>query len=155
MIGKVKKWLGIEGVKLELDIPGEINSSAGIIMGKVNLYSQLEQEVEEINFYLIEKYERGRSEDRRIDEYLLGELHMTINKKVPSNGKISIPFELPFALLSSEMDELGDRNFMLDKAVGLAKWLNKVKSTYRIEAEAKVKGTFLSPFDKKQLILKK
>ena len=36
MFGKVKKWLGIEGVKVEVVLPDEINAKEEKIKGKLD-----------------------------------------------------------------------------------------------------------------------
>ena len=72
MIGKVKKWLGIEGVKLEINIPEGQSLGAGRINGTLHFQSLQEQTVTGVHLVLIERYSRGRGEERLIDEYELG-----------------------------------------------------------------------------------
>jgi len=55
MLKKVKKWLGIEGVKLELILPEEVDLSADKLVGKIQFYSMHEQEMDSLedkNFVL-------------------------------------------------------------------------------------------------------
>jgi hypothetical protein len=47
-----------------------------------------------------------------------------------------------------------ERTFLLGGIAKAAKLLNAVKSEFRIEAEAKVRGTALNPFDKKLVSVK-
>lgn len=154
MIEKVKKWLGIEGIKLILETPEEVKSSDGFISGNLYFFSQREQVVESVKIFLIERYERGKKEERRIDEYLLGETSLELHQTIFPGEDTRIPFDLPFSELQSEMDQWERKNKLFNGAVGIAKWFYGVKSTYRIEAEAKVEGTLLSPFDKKAVIIK-
>jgi len=51
------------------------------------------------------------------------------------------------------MDELEDSNIFMGGLVKIAKSLQGVKSEYFIQAEAKVAGTGLNPFDKKMIDL--
>lgn len=155
MFGKVKKWLGIEGVKLELDIPEEIPASAGVIDGKINFYSMNPQTVTYIKVVVIEKYARGRGKDRLTDEYELGEIHLQRVIDIPEYTPVEVDFSLPFQLIKSDVDEFGERNAVFGGLAKAAKALNRVKSEYRIEAEAKVKGTALNPFDKKTIQIKR
>jgi hypothetical protein len=154
MIGKVKRWLGIEGVKLELDIPEKVDASEGRINGRILFFSQNEQTVKKVKIVLVERYARGRGKDKLVDEYQLGELLIDLSRNIPADTVIEVPFSLPFTIIESEMDELGNQNFILGGAVKAAKWLNKVKSSFRLEAEAQVEGTVLDPFDKKEIIIK-
>lgn len=151
MFGTVKKWLGIEGVKLELDLPESAFKEVGAVTGKIRFYSKNAQEVTGIKVSFIEKYERGRGEDKRIDDYELGEIELNKTIHVPAEEMIEIDFTLPFSTMESEIDTFGSRNILTSGLSKIAKSLNSVKSHYFIVAEAKVKGTALNPFDK-QLI---
>ncbi len=153
MINKVKKWLGIEGVKLELQLPDLAFEEVGAVSGKIRFYSKHEQTVQYIKLVMIEKYSRGRGKERLVDEYVLGELELDKTLIVPAEGMIEIGFTLPFQRLESPVDEFGSKNFLTGGLVKVAKTLRNVKSEYRIEAEAKVDGTALNPFDKKSIKL--
>ena len=88
MFGKVKKWLGIEGAKIELVLPREIFESAGNIVGKVRFRSMNEQKVLSINLKLIEKYSRGRQKSRLVDEYTIGEIDLTNPFLIPDRKSV-------------------------------------------------------------------
>jgi len=85
------------------------------------------------------------------DQYKIGEIELHEDIEVPAHEIIMIDFELPFSLVKSDMDELGDKNFVFKKLVDAAKALKNVKSEFYIEAEAAVRGTALSPFDKQEI----
>ncbi len=154
MFGKVKTWLGIEGVKLELVLPESIQKSSGVIEGNIRFFSMNTQTVSGIQLRLVERYSRGKKEDKLIDEYNLGEIYLQEAIEVPANEPIEIDFKLPFELLKSEMDTIEDNNLVFGGIVKAAKWLRSVKSEYRIEATAKVRGVALDPFDRKVIDLK-
>jgi len=149
MFGKVKKWLGIEGVKVELIIPEQINASTGQLEGILRFYSMNSQTVKGIKVTLTERYTRGRKEEKLVDEYTLGSISLKKTIEVPAGESIEIPFQLPFEVSMSEMDEIGNKNFVFENLVKVGKWMNKVKSEFRVEAEATVSGVALNPFDKK------
>ena len=65
MIGKVKKWLGIEGVKLEIQVPEEWPAEETTLTGKLLLSSKNAQTVKFVKIVLIEKYMRGRRNENR------------------------------------------------------------------------------------------
>ncbi|MCR9287917.1 MAG: sporulation protein [Bacteroidetes bacterium] len=151
MFGKVKKWLGIEGVKLELILPDFAFKEVGALSGKILFYSKNAQTVKSIRIVMIEKYKRGRGKEKLIDEYELGEITLSDVFEVPENEPLQIEFTLPFSLLNSEMDELGSKNILTGGLVKVAKMIQNVNSQFYVLAEAKVEGTALDPFDK-QLI---
>ena len=151
MFGKVKRWLGIEGVKIEMILPDEVSGSSGIIEGKLRFESMHLQTVTKIKITLTEKYIRGRFKNKLTDQYKIGEIELDEKIEVPAHEVILLDFELPFTIVKSDMDELGDKNFVFKKLVDTAKALKNVKSEYYLEAEAEVNGTALSPFDKQQI----
>lgn len=152
MLGKVKKWLGIEGVKLEIIVEESFSPKSFNVGGIIRLRSKDAHTVSGIKIVLIERYSRGRNEEQLIDEYELGEL--LVNKKidVPAGGEpIDIPFLLPFQRIESPVDNFADKNPIFGGLAWAAKKLRKVDSEYRIEAEADIKGVGLNPFDRKVL----
>ena len=154
MFGKVKKWLGIEGVKLELVLPEGIYRYAGVIPGKIRFQSLNPQTVTGIEVKLIERYTRGRGKEKLIDEYELGSLTIQKTLDIPANEPVEIDFQLPFEVVESDMDEFGNQNFVFGGVAKLARWVRGAHSEFRVEAEAKVKGVGLSPFDKKVILVK-
>ena len=76
MIGKMKRWFGIEGVKIELIIPEEINEKLGILKGKIRFSTMEVQIVTALQVKIIETYKRGRKEDKRIDDYEIGRIYL-------------------------------------------------------------------------------
>lgn len=154
MIGKVKHWLGIEGVKLELMLPEEVPSKGGFVPGKILLQSMNAQTVTAIKVVLIEKYARGRGKEKLIDEYEIGATNLNQLIEIPMNGQVEVDFQLPFSLAKSNIESFGERNFLFGGIAKAAKMINGVQSEYRIEAEARVKGVALNPFDKKGIVIK-
>jgi hypothetical protein len=73
---------------------------------------------------------------------------------IPADEPVEIEFQLPYQVVKSNMEEWGDKNLLLKGVVGAAKYFSKIKSTYKVVAEAKVKGTALNPFDKKSILIK-
>lgn len=154
MFGKVKRWLGIEGVKVELLIPEEIPGTSGLIEGKIRFQSMHTQKVRSIRLTLTEKYTRGRFKNKLIDQYKIAEQEDAADITVPAEEIVELDFTLPFSLVKSEMDEIGDKNIVFKKIVGAAKKLKNVKSEYTLEVEATVEGTALNPFDRKLINIK-
>lgn len=151
MLKRVKTWLGIEGVKIELLLPEMVKKSSGIVEGSVRLSSMNAQTVTSLHFKVIEKYYRGRRKSKLTDEYVLTEKEIPVLIDVPADEPIVYAFELPFDTIQSKMDELEGKNFILRGLVKTAKAIKAVKSEYRIEVQADVLGTALDPFDKRIL----
>lgn len=154
MFGKVKKWLGIEGVKIDLSLADEYKISDGKITGSLRLQSLSEQKVTKLSVRLIEKYRRGRKKELLTDEYRLGEISMEKNIEITPESGLEIDFDLPFEIRKSEIDEFGNQNLLTGGLARLAKLAYAVRSDFRVEAEAEIEGVALNPFAKKLIILK-
>ncbi|NJC24739.1 DUF4139 domain-containing protein [Neolewinella antarctica] len=149
MIGKMKQWLGIEGVKLELKVPPEFSADQGLVTGTVRLTSKSPQSVSAIKLTIIEKYTRGRDEDIRVDEYQLGSVVLRQPIMVPGEGvPVSVAFSLAYETVSSPVEAFGNKNFLFKGLAWVAKQSRNASSEFRIEAEAQVQGVGLNPFDK-------
>ena len=151
MFGQIKRILGIEGVKIDVDVHQPVHLSSGKITGIIRLITLRDSEVTGIKLKMIEKYHRGRNKEKLIDEYLIGELDLNESFQLKKEEIIEIPFELPFTNYQSEMDKFQKSNFVASSFVKMA--IKGVKSEYRIEAEASVSGTKLSPLAKKQILI--
>ena len=147
MLGKMKQWLGIEGVKIELIVPEKLILERNRVEGKLRLYSKNAQTVTAIRLVLVEKYTRGRDDQQLTDEYLLGEKIIKQEIAVPAEGvPVEIPFILPFEPVRSAVDDFGRKNVLFQGLAWVARKTRNAQSTYRLEAEASVKGVGLDPF---------
>ncbi len=155
MFGKVKRFFGIEGVKIELITADEIGYGQKVINGKIKFYSLTEQKVSQIKVSMFERYYRGRSKRKLVDDYKMGEIIEKLDLMIPANETLEAEFELPLTWVKSGMDDLAEKNFIFGGLVKVAKFVKGAKSIYRLEAEALAMGTALSPFAKKELELKK
>ena len=153
MFRKVKNWLGIEGVKIELDIPEVASSRMSYLPGKIRFLSKTEQTIERVELKIIERYVRGRGEEKKIDEYQIGQMILSKPINIPGETAIEMEFKLPFVLKKSEMDEIGAKNFINKRFVSLAKWMNAVDSKFFVVAEANVSGVALDPFVKREITI--
>ncbi|MCP9235202.1 sporulation protein [Lewinella sp. JB7] len=152
MLGKVKQWLGIEGVKLELLLPPEFHPRQGSLAGTIRLTSKHAQRVSAIKVVMVEKYARGKDDDQLVDEYELGRQVITDLIDVPAEGiPVEVNFRISFTPVNSPVDNFGSKNVFYGGLAWAAKKLRGVQSEYRIEAEAQVQGVGLNPFDKQIL----
>lgn len=143
MLNKLKDILGIEGVKIQLICPEEIEIKADHLAGQIILTSKSPKTIEGLTIKLIEKYKRGRNESTLINEYLLSSLDIEANLDLESDQVEKIDFSLPVSLLLSDMDQFERKNIFTAGLAKVAKKLKNVSSYYRVEVSAKVKGLSL------------
>jgi hypothetical protein len=154
MLKKVKKWFGIEGLKIGVQLEEFYYREDRDISGLIVLQAKDAETVESISIKLIEKYARGRGKNKLIDEYIMSHEIMSEIHEIEPETNLEVPFTILYDEKVSKMDELERSNFFLSGVVKTAKFFKKAKSTYRIEIEANVKGTKFSPFVSQEIILK-
>ena len=148
MLGKLKRVLGIEGVKLEMNIKLPINKKEQKIEGNLKFTTKSESVVKSITVKLVERYSRGRRKQKLVDEYTIETLLLDESFVISPEELVEVPFSLEYEKALSEMDKIQRDSFLSKPFIGIAKFVKGVKSEYSVVAEAKVEGTTLSPFDK-------
>ena len=152
MLKKVKDWLGIEGVKVELELPEEFRLRDELIEGVIRITSQSDQHVEKATISIKEKYKRGRRKSKLIDEYHLGKEEMDLGVSIAKDEIIERPFQLKFSPLKSPMDRWGDKNFLYKGLSSLAKLAKNAHSSYEVVVEITVRGNKLMPYCKSVIV---
>ena len=154
MLRKFKDILGIEGVKMEIICPEVIPNDIDHVDGVIKFTTVREQTVKGFHIKLIEKYARGRKDNRLIDEYVLGEFESTEQITVFPDEEQLLDFSMQFIRAKSSIDKFQENN-PINRGIGfLLKLGKKVKSTHRIEGTASVKGTKLNPTVSKEITLR-
>lgn len=151
MFGKVKKWFGIESLKMKLDVLEAYPRKVETVNGQLEFTSKHPETVVYIKIKLLERYERGRGESKKIDEYLLGEWIYDEQFEVDENAPKTLLFKLPFQFLKSPIEKVGSSNIFGKGIMNLAKAMKGAKSEYRLEAEAVVEGSKTNPYDKAKI----
>ena len=153
MLGKIKKALGIEGVKVTLVLDEKDSVQEHSVSGMARFTTKSDSKVRSFKLSLTERFSRGRGDKRLTDEYVLGSYEHTTSFTIKKEEIIEIPFVLQYGRMQSEMDRLENRNFVFRGIVSLAKKLKRVRSTFELVIEANVVGTKLDPYDKQILDL--
>lgn len=154
MINRFKKVLGIEGVKVRLKLNSPYNRSNQFIDGVIILESKSDSVVTQIQLQLVEKYERGRKDNRLVNDYIIGNLILSDKIIVHQNEVVEIPFKLDFIVGESPMDNIAKDGLFYTGFVKLAKYIKGVKSTFRVDAKVKSKGTKLDAIYSEEIIFK-
>lgn len=149
MLKKVKNWFGIEGVKMDILLPDDIRSADGLFSGILVFNALTTQEVLYVKVKMVERYGRGRGSERLVNEYVLGELIIDKSIIIEANIETKLSFAFSFQYVTAPIDDFAKKNILFKGMANVAKKMSKVNSEFRIEAEAKVKGTALNPFVQK------
>lgn len=149
MLTKVKNWFGIEGVKMDILLPDDIRSVDGLFSGILVFNALTTQEVLNVKVKMVERYGRGRGSERLVNEYVLGELFIDKSIIIEANIETKLSFAFSFKYVTAPIDDFAKKNILFKGMANMSKKISKVNSEFRIEAEAKVKGTALNPFVQK------
>lgn len=152
MFGRVKKWFGIEGTKIRLHVLPSYPIDVKTINGEIEIYSKRPEKVLSIKLKFIEVYTRGRAEEKRIDEFLLGTWEHNEPIDVSDGNSTMLLFKLEFDPVQSAMDKRAGKGPLLRGLVNVMKSMKGVQSDYRIEAEAIVEDNTWNPLAKAKIV---
>jgi len=151
MLGKLKRVLGIEGVKVEMYVKLPIDKEAKVITGNLKFTTKSESVIKSITVKIVEKYSRGRGKEKLVDEYTIAQLELSDSFVISPEEIVEVPFSIEYEVALSEMDKMAKESLLSRPLISLAKWIKKVKSTFTLVAEADVDGTTLNPFAKEEV----
>ena len=83
MIGRLKKMLGIDGLKVEIIASDIYDADKEYIDGELILLSKYQLVIESIEVRVIEKYTRGRFRTKKTDEYDIGSIKTGFSQALP------------------------------------------------------------------------
>lgn len=155
MLGRVKLFFGIEGLKLDVQTPAEFHIQDKVIEGAIRLHSKSPQTIQSVEIKLVETYQRGRGKDKRTNDYLWGKIVWKEQIHIPAYGEKIIDFRLPVTPQLSGMDEMAGRSLVHSKIASLASLIKNASSAFYIEVSAHIEGTALNPTEKKVISLVK
>ena len=150
---KLKQFFGAGTVKVELSVPAQVPKAAGQLGGRVELNAASDQHVLELTVKLTESWSTGRGDDRTEKDFELGKLTLAQAFDMKQGESRSFDFVLPFTLVKSDADDLKEKGGALGMLGKAGAFVNAEKSTYKVAAEADVKGAALDPSDEKNIQL--
>lgn len=148
MFGQVKKWLGFDSVKIKIKPLEVYPYKIETLNAELEFTASAPALVTYVKVKLIERYTRGRGDNQKIDEYLLGE--WTSDEEIEIDGKNTrvIFFKLPFKFQHSNIEKLEHSNLIGKGIATVFKTIKAAKSDYRLEAQCLVEDSSKNPEDK-------
>jgi hypothetical protein len=147
LIGKIKQMLGIGTIKVKLTIPGNVKADEGSIKGSMTLTAKSDQKVKFVQAELEETYTKGKGDDKKETKFKLGKWDDQTAFEMKAGEVKTIEFNLPFALLKSDNDQLAESGGVMGGIGKLAKFATGEKSEYAVIATVDVIGASLDPND--------
>ena len=144
MFKKIKNMFGIDGVKISLDAPAELDLGNKIVKFNLIVTSKSDLVLDSVSIKLIEKYKRGWGDSKLINEYVLYENVEDLDLLISPEEKLTAPMTVSFNYTKSAVEKLAEKR-ILRPFVKIAMLAKRVKSTFRLEVVAKVKGVRMNP----------
>lgn len=151
---KIKDWLGIGGVKVELEIPGQVEKASGSISGKVILTTKKAFPVKDIKVKLEEHWSTGTGENKTSKTFDIGNITIPGGFTISPEETKAIDFTLPFTLIKSENDRMKEQGGLMGTMGKIGAFTSGEKSEYKVVATADVDKPGLDPSKTKDIKLK-
>lgn len=146
MIRNIKNWLGIEGVKIKVEMPPEINLGQSQLKGVLVLSSLSDQKIKSTKVQVIERFQRGTGQRKRTTDFSLAQLTNSHTIELSAEGLYYRPFCLDLNWPESEVDQWQKQNKVNNYLGVLAKRWQGVESRYFLEVNLEVSKTKLQPY---------
>ncbi|MBD2769871.1 sporulation protein [Hymenobacter sp. BT664] len=144
---KVKQFMGLGTLDVKLQVPPHFRATDSAINGKVLITAKSDQSVLKIELELVEKFETGRGDDKKEQEFTLGSLRLDQAFAMKTGESKTVEFSLPFQMLKSNNDHLKEKGGMLGSLGKMAAWASNEKSEYSFTATVDVQGASFDPSD--------
>lgn len=152
-LSKIKQFFGAGTVKVALTAPASVEKTAGQFAGKVVLTAASDQHVLEVTVILEEEWTSGRGENKTVKTFELGKVVLATAFDMKAGEEKAFDYVLPFELVKSNADQLKERGGALGALGAVSALAGGEKSTYKVKADADVKGAAFDPSDAKEIRL--
>jgi sporulation-control protein spo0M len=141
-LDKIKGWLNIGGVKVQIEGVNPMVSKAGnALTGKAVLTSKSDKQVVKLAYKFVLKKTTGRGDEKKTKEFILGQSSGAAPFEIKAGETKTFDFSIPYSIEQS----LKDMGGVLGTVGKLAAFAAKEKMEYFVIAKCDVKGTALSP----------
>jgi hypothetical protein len=141
----VKNGLNIGGVKVRFENTNpNVSKSGSQLAGQVVLRTKLPHHVTRLHYKLLMKRSKGKGEDRKNKEWVLGETSQPLERELQAGESVALPFRLPYTFDKG----LKDRGGMLGGIGKLAAFAMNEKDEVYLIAEVEMPGVLFEPSTK-------
>lgn len=148
---KVKQFLGIVGVKVEMEVADTFSKKGSTLQGKVIITSKSDQQILSVEVGFEEVWRIGKGEDETMKTFDLGEWKSEEVFDIKAGETRVFPFTLNYSLIKSENDRMMESSKVGKALGGLGKLMDGEKSNFWLKAMADVKGAAFDPNCVKEL----
>lgn len=143
MVARIRQWLGIGGVNLQLIVDTNIPKDANQIIGKVLLTSKSDQHVLGITIKIFSSHQERHNNSTTTHRHELGRVQLNENFDIKPSEMKEIPFILTCQNPEGFLSTLRGMGGVMGALGNIVSVLDNHR--YYVEASANVKGTALQP----------
>ncbi|HUM50938.1 MAG TPA: sporulation protein [Chitinophagales bacterium] len=148
----IKNKLGIGGVSVELQVPGQVPKSSDRLACKTIITSKSDQYLVRLDAKLIEEWTTGRGDDKKTKEIFIDSYSIQFEEEIKTGERKEVEFSISLENLNkikSNNQELADKGGALGALGKLGSFANNEKSEFFVVVDVDVKSAALDPSDKK------
>jgi hypothetical protein len=150
IFGKIKQFLGIGTIKMELDMQPTVDLDSKLLTGKLKITGKSDQTIKEIELSFDEDFSTGKGDDKSSSKLNWGKMTLQ-GFDIKKDEVKEIEFELPFSYAKSSNEAMADKGGVVGGLGKVGSFLDGEKQKYEITATASVKGVTLLPLVSKEL----
>ena len=148
--GKIKQFLGIGTIKMELEMQPTVDLESKLITGKLKVTGKSDQSIKDIELSFDESFSTGKSDAKSTSKLNWGKMTLQ-GFEIKKDEVKEIEFELPFSYAKSSNEAMADKGGIVGGLGKVGTFLDGEKQKYELTATANVKGVTLPPLVSKEL----
>lgn len=137
--------LGIGGIKININVPGQISKEDAKVADKFTLTTKSEQEIVSMKVSLIEQFTTGRGDNKETKNFTLGSQSFNDTFSIKTGENKDYNFDFGFVFSQSRSDTLKEKGGALGAIGSMGKFANNEKSAYLVAVSVDVKSVVLDP----------
>jgi hypothetical protein len=152
MFSKLKQFVGMVGITVELDIPGNLAKDASALTGTVRVIAKQDQHITRVTANMKQTHTEGSGEKRVSNDYEIGEIIITNQAfDIKAGETKEFPFTMAFQRRQSGDQRLAESGGVLGALGKFSTMIDNEQDEFWVNAMADVKGAALDPNDNKKI----
>lgn len=152
MFAKLKQFVGMVGITVELEIPSNLPLDATSLTGKVRVIAKQDQHITKVQVTMKQVHREGTGEKQTVNEFEIGEIIITNQPFDIKTGETKeYPFTLSFTRRKTSDQRLAESGGVLGVLGKMGKMMDNERDNFWVTAMADVKGAALDPNATKEI----
>jgi hypothetical protein len=152
MFSKLKQFVGMVGITVELDVPGNLPKDATSLQGTVRVIAKQDQHITKVTANMKQTHTEGSGEKRQSHDYEIGDIIITNQPfDIKSGETKEFPFTMSFTRRKTGDQRLAESGGVLGALGKLSVMADQEHDEFWVNAMADVKGAALDPNDNKRV----